>query len=476
MIEDAELLRRYAADNAEEAFAELVQRHVNFVYGCALRRTSGDAHFAEDVTQQVFAALAQKAPALTRHPVLSGWLFQATRLAAGNLMRTERRRQAHEREAQLMNEITSQVTNDAEWKRLRPVLDAAMDRLNEADRQAVLLRFFEGKSFSEIGTRLQLAENTARMRVDRAVDRLKAVLARQGVTSTTAGLGLALANQAVVAAPAGLAAAVTGAAMSGVGAAAGAAAGGGLIAAFMTMTKLQVGIASALAVAGATGFALQTNTNAALRTEIASLRQANAALAPLQTEHLKLTRAAAEVAELRNDDAALKRLSEESVVLQKRVEEMALAKAAAAASAQAYDVSKLDQTPQPRLQPRPQYPLELRTAGVQGEVVVDFVIDPNGEVRNAYAKASSLKGERVTTSGEQPGAGAKDETVVLSPFAVAATGTATMSGVAVADAKRLLEASAVEAVGKWKFSPGRRSGRDVPTHMQLPIVFTLNEE
>lgn len=371
-----------------------------------------------------------------------------------------------------MDEITPMPANDAEWKQLRPVLDDALDHLSETDRQAVLLRFFEGKSFVEIGARLQLAENTARMRVDRAVDRLKSTLSRRGVTSTTAALSLALANQASIAAPAGLAAAVTGAAMSGVGAAAGAAAGGGLIAVFMTMTKLQVGIASALAVAGATGFALQANTNAALRTEIANLRQANAALAPLQTEHLKLTRGAAEVAELRNDDAALKRLSDESVVLLQRMNQIAKARVAAATGARVFDPSMLDQQPVPRAQARPQYPAELRTAGVQGEVVVDFVIDTNGAVLNPYAKTSLLKGEQATTSNEKP----TDETVMLSRFLVASTGPATTSVEALADAKRLLEASAVEAVSKWKFTPARKSGHEAMTHMQVPIVFSLNKE
>jgi len=70
MLEDAELLRRYAQDHAEDAFAELVRRHVDFVYGVAVRRVGGDSHLAEDICQDVFVALARKAASLSRRPLL----------------------------------------------------------------------------------------------------------------------------------------------------------------------------------------------------------------------------------------------------------------------------------------------------------------------------------------------------------------------------------------------------------------------
>src|SRR4051812_43756747 len=107
MTEDAELLRRYAEEKSEAAFAELVQRQVNFVYACALRRVGGDAHLAEDVTQHVFTALARDAAVLAHREVLSGWLFTTARNASAQIVRTERRRQTRETEAQLMNELSS---------------------------------------------------------------------------------------------------------------------------------------------------------------------------------------------------------------------------------------------------------------------------------------------------------------------------------------------------------------------------------
>ena len=228
MIEDTELLRRYAEEKSEDAFAELVRRHVNFVYACAVRRVGGNAQLAEDVTQQVFAVLARDAGKVARRDVVSGWLYVTARNVAVQVVRSERRRAVREQEAHTMNELTATAAQDAEWARLRPVIDEAMDDLREEDREAVLLRFFEGKSFGEIGAKLRLSENTARMRVDRALDTLHAGLARRGVRSTAAALGVALAGQAAVAAPAGLAASVTAAVLAGGNAAGAVGAAGGV--------------------------------------------------------------------------------------------------------------------------------------------------------------------------------------------------------------------------------------------------------
>src|SRR5437867_3411089 len=135
--EDAELLRQYAAEKSEAAFAELVGRHINLVYGGALRRVGCDVQLAEDVTQRVFTALARDAATLARHPVLAGWLYTTTRYLAAQLVRGERRRRERETEAQAMNEIFSESAPPADWERLRPELDEAMDQLGERDREAV---------------------------------------------------------------------------------------------------------------------------------------------------------------------------------------------------------------------------------------------------------------------------------------------------------------------------------------------------
>jgi RNA polymerase sigma factor (sigma-70 family) len=257
MIDDAELLRRYAAERSEPAFAEFVQRHLGLVYAAALRRTNGDQQSAAEVAQRVFTNVARRAAMLARHDALTGWLYTATRNAALNLRRDEQLRRNREHEAGAMNELLADPAPEADWKQLRPVLDQAMDALNGADREAVLLRFFEGRGFGEVGTKLHLTENAARMRVDRALEKLRAQLARRGITSTSAALCVVLANQAGAVAPAGLAASVTTTALVG------AAAGGGSLAvflAFMSTSKSIVVVASLVAVLAVGVAFLQTKS------------------------------------------------------------------------------------------------------------------------------------------------------------------------------------------------------------------------
>jgi RNA polymerase sigma factor (sigma-70 family) len=155
MNEDAELLRRYAEEGANDAFAELVQRHVDLVYSAALRQLNGDAHLAADATQLVFTDLARKAPTLVRHRVLAGWLFTSTRYATAKLVRGERRRHAREREAQLMHETShDDSTVQLDWQRVRPVLDDVIGELGDRDREVILLRFFEGRDYADVGAKL----------------------------------------------------------------------------------------------------------------------------------------------------------------------------------------------------------------------------------------------------------------------------------------------------------------------------------
>src|SRR3954470_13891630 len=116
MNDDAALLRRYAEDGSEPAFTELVRRHVDLVYGAALRRTNGDVHRAADVAQQVFTALARDARKLSRHTVLGAWLHTATRNAAVNLMISESRRQARETAAFDPSVVYGEASPD--WERL----------------------------------------------------------------------------------------------------------------------------------------------------------------------------------------------------------------------------------------------------------------------------------------------------------------------------------------------------------------------
>lgn len=459
MTDDTELLRRYAEEGVESAFAELVQRHLNLVYSAALRQLNGDAHLAADAAQLVFTDLARKARFLSGHRVLTGWLFTSTRYAAANLVRSERRRQAREQEALQMENLTKDETAAAlDWERVRPVLDDVMNELGRGDREAVLLRFFEGRDYAEVGARMNLSANTARMRVERALEKLRSRLEQRGVVSTGAALAAALAAQAVAAAPAGLATTVTGAALAG------ASAGTGTLAAiFMSMTKLQLGVSGALLVAGATGFVVQADGNGDLRREIAALEAHSQVVAQLKGENQRLARQASEVAELRRDDAEFARLRDEAAALQAKLRAEAAARAARAAlplTGEIFDIARVERTPAPKSQARPQFPAELRRAGIGGEAVVDFVVDGEGLVRNAKAISSKLEPAKEAGKG--------------SNFVVQGVGTPGGGGT-VPNGASLLEAAALEAVKKWQFAPGEKDGRKVNTRMRVPIVFTLAE-
>lgn len=205
MNDDAVLLQRYADDGSESAFTELVRRHADLVYGAALRRTNGDSHRAADVAQEVFTTLARQARKLTRHTVLPAWLHTATRNAAINVMISEQRRHAREQEACALDpEIVARGAS-LDWDGLRPTLDGAIDELPEPDRAAVVLRFLESRAYAEIGRALRVSEDAARVRTDRALEKLRTILARHGITSTAAALGVIVSTQSVGAAPAGLA-------------------------------------------------------------------------------------------------------------------------------------------------------------------------------------------------------------------------------------------------------------------------------
>jgi RNA polymerase sigma factor (sigma-70 family) len=204
--QDRELLRQYARENSDEAFAALVSRHANMVYSAALRKT-GNPAAAEEITQAVFVILAKKANGLLRHKALSGWLYQAARLTAANFLRTEIRRARREQEAYMQS--LSNQTEPEIWPQIMPLLEDAMGRLGENDRNALALRFFEGKSFQEIGAVFGVSENAARKRTNHALEKLRAYFSQGGVTSTTETIAGAISANAVQAAPVALAKSVT---------------------------------------------------------------------------------------------------------------------------------------------------------------------------------------------------------------------------------------------------------------------------
>jgi RNA polymerase sigma factor (sigma-70 family) len=213
-MDDPALLQRYTATRDESAFTELVQRHLGLVYHTALRRLNGDAHHAHDVSQTVFTLLARKASALTRHPTLTGWLHAAAINTARDLIRAEQRRAAREEETLAMQDKLTSTPSDESWQQLRPVIDDALSDLNAADRDALLLRYFEDRPLTHVATTLRLSEDAARMKVNRALEKLRESLSKRGVTSTAAALATILAPQAYASVSTNLVASISASALT----------------------------------------------------------------------------------------------------------------------------------------------------------------------------------------------------------------------------------------------------------------------
>jgi RNA polymerase sigma factor (sigma-70 family) len=259
------MLHAYVHDGSQAAFAELVRRHVDLVYSAARRQVS-DEHTARDVAQSVFLDLARQARRFQPDQPLAPWLYVVTRRTAIDHVRREARRAANERAAA---EIAPMNESPADWSRLGPLLDQAMARLDERDRAALVLRYFQNRSLREIGAALGASDDTAQKRVSRALDKLRGYFAARGLTVTAAALATEVAVHAVQPAPAGLIAAI-GAALP---AAALPFAGTGM---GLVLRKLTLG---ALAAAVAGGVVIEVRRHVQQRAQLAALAHEQSVLA-----------------------------------------------------------------------------------------------------------------------------------------------------------------------------------------------------
>ena len=313
MTDHQTLLADYNRNGSDAAFRELVTRYVDLVFSTALRLVEGDTHRAQDVVQTVFVDLARVARTLPADVKLGGWLHRDTCFVATTLMRGERRRQARERQAVEMN--TLQNHSEADFSQIAPLLDEAINELDEADRTAILLRFFERQDFRAVGQALGSNEDAARMRVNRALDKLEGLLKRRGVTTSAASLGVVLTANAVQAAPVGLALTIsTAAAVAGTTSATTATATATKAIAMTTLQKTL--IATTIVAAVGTGI-YEARQVSQLRDQIQTLQRQQAE----QVQQLVRERdeAASRLAGLRDDNERLNRNTAELLKLRGEV-------------------------------------------------------------------------------------------------------------------------------------------------------------
>ena len=189
-MNDLDLLRQYTEEASEEAFAALVQRHLNLVYATALRQVRS-AQLAEDVSQTVFLTLAKNARSLRPGTILAAWLYRTTRYAAADALKARRRRAAREQEA-YMQSLGNDSDSETVWARLEPLLEEAMGRLNEKERAVIAVHFFENKSLAEAAMLLGIGEWAARKRVERATEKLRLFFMKRGVTIPATAIASAI--------------------------------------------------------------------------------------------------------------------------------------------------------------------------------------------------------------------------------------------------------------------------------------------
>jgi len=220
---DHELLADYARTGSDAAFDQLAARHIHLVHSAA-RRYAGNEAQAEEITQAVFLILARKAGSLVggwqrrlgaglpggggaAATSLAGWLYQTARLTAANALKIETRRQLRDHAAYMQAQPNE--ADAAVWREIAPLLDEAMGRLGDTDRTVLVLRFFEGRTNAETAAALGLAEGAVQRRVLRALEKLRANFAKQGVTHTAQAIAGTVTQNAVQMAPVGLAAKIS---------------------------------------------------------------------------------------------------------------------------------------------------------------------------------------------------------------------------------------------------------------------------
>src|SRR5579862_7742996 len=197
-MDDWRLLRQYRDEGSQAAFGRLVDRHIKMVYWTCRRDMENDQS-AEDATQVVFVLLAQKSASLRRNVSIAGWLFNTARLVSRNVRRNEARRLRYEQEA--IKSMEYDAAQEDGWQQVEPWLNDGLSKLPVSDRDILLLRYFEGLSIREVAQTVGASESAAKMRVTRALDRLRGYLTKKEVAVSSIALPALLAEHAAMSVP-----------------------------------------------------------------------------------------------------------------------------------------------------------------------------------------------------------------------------------------------------------------------------------
>ncbi len=335
---DLELLGRFSREHSQDAFTALVKQYMDLVYSAALRQVRSP-ELAEEVCQTVFTQLARNAAKVKSDTVLSAWLYQVTRHAAIDVIRSEARRRAREQIAIQMSETNA----PADWSQIEPLLDEAMQSLDQTDRTAILLRYFESKSLREVGEALGATEDAAQKRVARAVEQLRQFFLQRKIQVGAAALAALVSANAIQAAPTVLVATVAaGAVTAGTSTAIG-------ITKFIAMTTMQKAIATVAAAALIGTIVYQARTVSHLREEVQNLTKQQEEQAGLSAKAQQLERerdrAKATLANLTSEEPSVHKGSNEVLKLRGEVGRLRQEKAQLGSS---NALSKATATPEAR--------------------------------------------------------------------------------------------------------------------------------
>lgn len=191
-------LRRFQVSRDAFAFREIVNRYGGLVEGTARRLLADDTESARDVAQRVFTDLAKAAPGLAPDSQLGGWLHRHTVFLALHHREAETRRRRREREAAARWELDEPASEtDADFA---AGIHSALTKLPAEDRGALLLRYWENRSLTEIGGSLGISPDAAQKRISRALEKLRARLGSRAATLGAAAVAAHLATPAGAAA------------------------------------------------------------------------------------------------------------------------------------------------------------------------------------------------------------------------------------------------------------------------------------